>query len=247
MTSSKATKKENTPEKVEERVAPTPPRKRNPIYVIGLVGLCAIGFLWAIIATFTDFGRTMHPNQATDTTKSSGSEKVERSVSGESVEQDKKDALAAATEILNLSGKSPTGASAENRMKALDKGDTSVVDKSLPGLIQFSSQSENGYKMATYQTLLTINNVVGEKMGKKLIAPVDSNAYQNVAVDQKIGTAYVPLDTYTKNGAAFSMAMVYVDGKWKLAPYTLIDAIRFSAATAQNMAGANGNSGTASK
>lgn len=245
MTSSKTTK--DKVEEAPERSAPVNPKKRNPIYIIALAGLCAIGFLWAFIATFTDFGRGMHPNAKSTTEKTSSDNKLQRSISGKSVEQDKKDALATATELLNLSGKSPTGASATDRMKALDKGDTSVLDKAVPGLIQFSSQSEESYKIATYQTLVTLNTVISEKMGKKTLAPVDTaNAYQNVAVDQKIGTAYVPLSTYTSNGAAFSMAMVYVDGKWKLAPYTLIDAIQFSAATA-NKAASSATSGAAGK
>lgn len=205
--------------------------KKSYLSLIMVSGIAAIALIWAFVATFTDFGRTMHPEQQKTAEKVV---KETRAVSGKTAEQDQKDALAAATKLLNQSGKSPNGTTATGRLQELSKGNFNVMDKQVAPMVQFSPSDSKDFQASTYQSLVTLYTVISEKNQKTNLTPVAQDSFKKVSLNQKIGAAYVPLSLYAQGGAAFSMEMIYVDGQWKLAPYTMVDAIKFSAALANS-------------
>lgn len=196
------------------------------IAILSLVVILLIG--WT--ASLGGFSKNTSSN-TTNANPTSGNEAVtqeNRSVSGKTENEDKQDALKAAENVLNTSGVSPTGASVEDRVTALDNNDFSVIDKSLPNLMRFKGQfaTDQELQASSYQALITLNHYIA-KDGK--VNVISDDMWQNVYVDQEAGIAYVPISVFFGQGSAFSLEMVYSDGEWKLAPYSLLDIVRLSA------------------
>lgn len=212
---------------VTRRVPPAPDNSLKRILAIGLMGLLALGLVWAIVFTLKDDAKT--PTESPSPTSAPTKVvKEQRSVTGKSLEEDKKAAVAALNNILKTADKSPTGVAAAVRLQTLNKDDYSVIDPALPGLIHYGPDSTAGLKTSTYQSLVTLSTIVKEKNGGKL-EPISEEAWKTTFGDPQLGTVFVPLNIYAGQGAAFSLEMVYVNGSWKLSPYSLIDAIRLSA------------------
>lgn len=202
-------------------------RKTKVVFIIlGLAVVLAI--IWGTVAITMDrnddTNGAITPPQATETV-----EKVTRSVTGKTVDEDREDAVAALTKILNTAHISPDGKEATERLTALDKDDMSVVDPSLESLMQFSEDSTQGFKVSTYQALITISAVIHSSTVNENIVPAREDYLSITYADPEIGSVFIPLNVYVGQGAAFSFEMVYVDGEWKLAPYSLIDAVKLSA------------------
>lgn len=151
-----------------------------------------------------------------------------RSVTGNTVEQDKKDAVNRVTELLKAAAISPTGVDDGKRLEELDAGNMKVIDSSLLKLIHFGPEATEESKINTFQTLITISTIIKTSASNGVIAPYLEDSWKASYADPEIGTVFVPLDVYTGGGAYFSFEMVYVDGNWKLAPYSLVDAVRLS-------------------
>lgn len=214
---------------VTRRVPPVKDNSLKRILAVGLMGLLALGLVWGIVFTLKD----NDAKPTTPTPTATGPAKVvkeQRSVTGKSLEEDKKAAIAALNNILITADKSPTGVAAPARLQTLNTDDYSVIDPALPGLIHYGPDATAGLKTSTYQSLVTLSTVVKEKNGKGKIEPINEDAWKSTFGDPELGTVFVPLNIYAGKGAAFSLEMVYVDGAWKLSPYSLIDAIRLSAA-----------------
>lgn len=165
----------------------------------------------------------------TPTSTSTSVEKVQRSLSGKSADEDRKDALTSAQNLLNLAAKSPTGANMEARLQALSKGDTSVLDPELVKQVRLVDMFADNATMSAnaYQALVTLTGYLNEN--GKGVAPVSENSWKMVFVDSQAGTAYVPLSAFYQKGIVFSLEMVYVDGTWQFSPYSLLDLVRLSA------------------
>lgn len=154
-------------------------------------------------------------------------EPVAHGATGKSVEQDQRDALAAAQALLTEAGKSPGGQDAATRMLALEEDDFTVVTPALEDGVRYPAPADAAMKAQTYQTLITLHEVLSEE-GTKAITAVDGGATP-VVIDSALGMAYVPLRSFTGNSTLFAFEMVYVDGGWRLAPYTLLQNVRMSA------------------
>jgi hypothetical protein len=194
--------------------------------------IAAIGFLvTAVLAAWITYGVTKTSGNSEKSVSVTSSEKVDRSISGKTPEQDKKDALAAAVDILNLSENSPTGANFSDRLKSLDSGDTKVIDPELTKLVRFKDSFADSDEMKnnTYQSLITMATLIRNATGANEIKPSSDTMWKNVYVDSELGTAFVPMAIFAGPSSSFSMEMVYVDGGWKLAPYSLLDSVKLSA------------------
>lgn len=194
--------------------------------------ISAIGFLLtAILATWITYGVTKSYESSSNANVSTSAQKIDRAVTGKTADEDRKAALAAATDILNLSGNSPTGTKFDERLNSLDAGDTEVIDPELTKLIRFqdSFADSEDMKNNTYQSLITMSTLIMNATGSLEIKPASDTMWKNVHVDSEMGTAFVPLSIYAGPSASFSMEMVYIDGGWKLAPYSLLDSVKLSA------------------
>lgn len=158
-------------------------------------------------------------------------QKVSRSVSGASSDKDKASAMAAAATLLTASNKHSANLSADDRVKAFEDSSAdrnTLADMStIDSLTRFTNDFDNDLRKTTYQSLVKVSSLLdGNNDGK--IEARSSDLYKYVYLDSETGTAYVPLQVFSNNAPAFSLEMVYVDGQWKFAPYTLLDAIRLS-------------------
>lgn len=158
-------------------------------------------------------------------------QKVSRSMSGASSDKDKASAMAAAATLLTAANKHSANLSADDRVKAFEDSSAdrnTLADMStIDSLTRFTNDFDNDLRKTTYQSLVKVSSLLdGNNDGK--IEARSSDLYKYVYLDSETGTAYVPLQVFSNNAPAFSLEMVYVDGQWKFAPYTLLDAIRLS-------------------
>lgn len=158
-------------------------------------------------------------------------QKVTKSVSGASSDKDKASAMAAAATLLTAANKHSANLSADDRVKAFEDSSAdrnTLADMStIDSLTRFTNDFDNDLRKTTYQSLVKVSSLLdGNNDGK--IEARSSDLYKYVYLDSETGTAYVPLQVFSNNAPAFSLEMVYVDGQWKFAPYTLLDAIRLS-------------------
>lgn len=158
-------------------------------------------------------------------------QKVSRSVSGASSDKDKASAMAAAATLLTAANKHSANLSADDRVKAFEDSSadrSTLADMStIDSLTRFTNDFDNDLRKTTYQSLVKVSSLLDGNNDEKIEAR-SSDLYKYVYLDSETGTAYVPLQVFSNNAPAFSLEMVYVDGQWKFAPYTLLDAIRLS-------------------
>lgn len=188
-----------------------------------VIVLCVGGyFAWANFSSKD----SENSNKDKETSQNEKTEKIKKSVTGKTANEDRKDALKAAQEILTLASKSD-GLTAEERADKIDEGDYSVIDEELPKKIRLADvYSEDDMKKNVYQALIAMTKYIavdGE------VKPVSDNSWQSVYVDSEVGIAYVPLTSFYDNGTVFSFEMVYVDGEWKFSPYSFMDIVKLSA------------------
>ena len=146
----------------------------------------------------------------------------------------KEGALEAATNMLKSFYVDPSNKlSIDDIIKGIYK------DKKLDNYISDSAKSylylkdfmdkEEGYTTSSMAILAIIKNLT--EIGNENLNPV-SNDTQYVYLDETTRIAQVPLDYYTGVGGAVSMELVYVDGQWKLSPYSLLQSIQLANAKA---------------
>lgn len=202
-------------------------RSNRKFWSIAVIAFLIVG----VLAVWLFYGISQASGNSSNETSTVSTQKVERSLTGKSIDEDRKAALVAATEVLNLSGNSPTGGTFSERLKALDGGDTKVVDPALVKAIRFKDvfADSNEMKNNTYQSLITLSTLIKNSTGASTIAPTSDTMWKNVYVDAELGTAFVPMAIFAGPSSSFSMEMIYVDGGWKLAPYSLLDSVKLSA------------------
>lgn len=146
----------------------------------------------------------------------------------------KEGALKSATEMLKSFSSDPTSKlSIDDRIKNIDnskKIDSYISDtaKSYLYLKDFMNKDE-GYAASTMAILAIIKNLTD--LGNENLEPVSSDT-QYIYLDEDTRIAQIPLDYYTGVGGAVSLEMVYVNGQWKLSPYSLLQSIQLANAKA---------------
>lgn len=199
-------------------------KRRQWVFIALAIFVVAIISVWVIWGV-SQFGKS------SENTVTVSTQKVERSITGKPIDEDRKAALTSAQNILNLSLKSPTGGNFQERLKALDSGDTKVIDTELSKSIRFKDSFADSDEMKnnTYQSLITIATLINNSTGSSTVAPTSDTMWKNVYVDTELGIAFVPMGVFAGPSSSFSMEMVYDSGSWKLAPYSLLDSVKLSA------------------
>ena len=172
-----------------------------------------------------------------ETTNSTTVTQVERSLSGKTLEEDKKDVLQSAQDLLKSSSDTSDGVSMVKKIEALDEGDVSVVSEDLQNRIRFQDdfKIDENLQATTYQSLMVLATYISEED----FALVTDNVWEEVYVDQEAGIAFVPVSAFYSQGSTFSLEFVYVDGEWKLSPYSFLNAVNMSASIQENQASNN--------
>lgn len=192
-----------------------------------LVALISIGSLGLTVFNFM----LDKPNSNKVSVNNTKVEKVLSNRTDETKENfSKEGALEAATNMLKSYSIDPTNKlSIDDRIKGIDN------DKKIDGYISDSSKSylylkdfmdkEEGYTTSSMAILAIIKNL--NDIGNKNLDPITSDT-QYVYLDETTRIAQIPLDYYTGVGGAVSLEMVYVDGQWKLSPYSLLQSIQLA-------------------
>lgn len=186
----------------------------------------ALAIVWGIVAVTT-------PNNNETLNTDPTPVATVRTVSGNTADQDKQDATKAVSKILQVADKSPKGIEPLEIIQVLDTGDFTVIDDELPGLVRFSDNATEGFKVSTYQALVTMSAVLEDKKSGDDFVTVSEEAWRSSYADPELGTVFVPLNIFTGGGESFSLEMVFMEGEWKLAPYSLIEAVRISSLLSQ--------------
>lgn len=152
----------------------------------------------------------------------------------------KKSAVSTLTSMLNEFDKAPKDKmTLEERAKELNKDNYDkgkiFSDKAWNSiqLDDFMKTDPRGVKL-TAQSILSVLNAIHSSTSSKTIAPAEVDYSGVVYLDSQAKIAYIPLDLYTGTSTNFSIELFYMDGEWKLQPYSLITqlAIKTTAANA---------------
>lgn len=155
-------------------------------------------------------------------------EKIVRSLSGETLAQDRSDAIDAAAALLEATNAPATIAEAGDTIGELEAGDFSGLAPDFADHIRYyDSYAENPeFQGQVAMTVYSLAAVAKEAKGGQIQA--DRSLSGQVRVDQQTGLAQVPIDIFTGGDSPVSFQMVYVDGEWKLEPHTLTSYILLS-------------------
>jgi len=193
----------------------------NKTYLKIIVG-SVIGIIILSISFFIVLNR--------DTSDNSTSLLKENSLINENSTDVKKDILLSATELLQIASASPNDDTFDARLQKLDSGDLSVINEELNDKIilteEFSGSSSNTIDL--YQTLIALSQAIITNNENSEITPYNDVAYSTIYLDKENGQAFVPLSAFTGTQSYFSLEFLYVDGEWKLAPYSLVEEVRLS-------------------
>lgn len=178
-------------------------------------------------------------NQPAQTNNSAGQNTVEQTTqspvnqSGEldpnEVTAHKAAARNAAIEMLEAALESPTGEDINTRVAKLDDKDSSVINEKVLEYIRLEDlvAGDEDLRMNTLQSVIVLADTMDKAGG---IGKVDEGVSTSlVYLDTGAGVAYVPMSSLSKYALPFSLEMVYVEGKWQLSPYPLLDMVRLSA------------------
>lgn len=199
-------------------------KKRALSFIVIIALILVSGGLWSVY-----FFAGRDSDDETETNNSTTTvEQVEYSLSGKSSEEDKKDALVAAQSILSGVVEFPEGKTVETVVEELEDGDTSSINQDVIDQMRFRGEFEDDKDLqtATYQSLIILSSYVSDDGS---IEPITDEVWSEVYLDQEAGIAFVPVSAFYAQGSAFSLELVYTDGEWKLAPYSLLNIINLSA------------------
>lgn len=156
-------------------------------------------------------------------------EKVNRSLTGKSVEDDKKDALDSLTRLLNEA--STNEGNYQDRARQVESGDYSSLPEGWKDKVSAPTDQD---KASAWEALIVLNANMKEFFKNNgELKPVSDSALNHVVVNQEAGVAHIPGSVFLGSDVPMSFDMVYVDGRWVLDPFNLVQDILQSAASAQ--------------
>lgn len=186
-----------------------------------------------VLVALIGWGLALQTIKKDNDTSASGFESGSTSTSTTSIDEDRQSALVAAETILETAAKIPDGSSSDMmaRLEALSRDDTSVIDPTLPSLIDLDdSETLPASENNIYQGLITLSSYL-LKSGEA--TPLTTTSWKNVHINSDKGIAYVPLSIFEES-APFSLQFVKTDDGWKLEPYSFLNEIKIAAGLASS-------------
>lgn len=209
------------------------PQKKRSYLAITLIvlALIALGVALAVFFANKDDSVGTTPDEQPTTQSQSDS-------SVPSADTGRMDAVEATEDLLNSVYLDFD--SEEDYMEAMEKiqtdGYEAVLPEDVSDRIHFVDifDGNEGAEIITYQTLLALSAQISMETGEEIALQYDETQVEgNVLYDEEVGIAYVPISAFATGDASFSLQMVYVDGEWKLAPYSVIESVQLSASLGQ--------------
>jgi len=192
--------------------------------------IITIGLIFLVINGVNKDSVVKDNSESSPASSSQQVDQISRTLSGKTVEEDKKDAVESIRRIIEEAAKNPSNKpDLMSQVDAIDKAEDGVVTAYLKSMIRtdgFDPITKNIRTVNTLQSLVVVADAVKDEKGK--VNLVQDDAWNQAFVDQEAGYALVPLTVFHSTGA-FDFHMVYVEGKWEFAPKTFIDDVaRFS-------------------
>lgn len=111
------------------------------------------------------------------------------------------------------------------RLERLDDEETDIEDvltKEAIDMLYFSEEfgSDKFNRQFAASSLLIYHELIMNAVDSDDFKPVIESFDQIVYLDNKFMTAHIPLDIFAGSGTGVAFEMQYVDGEWKLNPYT---------------------------
>ena len=113
------------------------------------------------------------------------------------------------------------------RLERLDNEETDIEDvltKEAIDMIYFSEEfgKDKFNRQFAASSLLIYHELIMDAVDSDGFKPVIESFDQIVYLDNKFMTAHIPLDIFVGSGTGVAFEMQYVDGEWKLNPYTVM-------------------------
>lgn len=194
----------------------------NKFLVFVLCGLTFFALVFAVISFFNS-------NASSDELSNQNNlERVSRSLSGKTVEQDRMDAVNAAVELFELTNAPETKDKAEAEFLKMEQGDFSIIDPEFLSKVRLYDELKNNVEFQQELTIsvFSMGTVIKESNGGKIASNLDKLG--TVRVDQETGVAQVPLELFTGGESPVALTMIYVNDKWLLEPYSFSSYIKLS-------------------
>ena len=141
----------------------------------------------------------------------------------------RKDAVKALNNILVNVGKDieDNDRNVEERLKILEKDNSKIEDvlrkEVIDNLYLEEEFGQNNFNLRFIASgLLVYNRIITEAIKIEDFKPVLLDFDELVYFDRKLMSAQIPLDIFIGKGTGMSFEMQYIDGEWKLNPYTAI-------------------------
>lgn len=106
-----------------------------------------------------------------------------------------------------------------------NKDSEEFMSKKFSDFIYLSDIMNNkDIKNSTAITLLSFAQMIKDTKSKPNLEFIDKMVY----LDEKTKIAYIPVDLFTSSPSAMSFELNYINGEWRLNPYTLLQSITLS-------------------
>lgn len=202
----------------------------TPLYKV----LFALLLVLVIGAGFFAVSQSISANSAKTQEDPTAVEQMDRTLSGKSLDEDRADALASATALLQATGATQDLEETEATVEKMDGGDFSMLPEDFDSRVRYydSYAGDEAFKNEVRISVFTLAAYAKNAAKTDELAP-DAGRLSTVRVDQETGIAQVPLELYFGSSNLLSLEMVYVDGQWLLEPHSLTSYIRLSYLSSQ--------------
>lgn len=204
-------------------------RDKSRLMLMVLILFLVLGIIWSLFFILNKNNENLPENLSSADQKSSDDKALIHGKTGKTPDEDRRNAQAAAAKIVGLASVNPKKNQTQaQRAESLGNRDISVVTKEFVNNLYFPKETDDDTKYNSIQALVALNDLLVDPK-VKLNPPIkDKESYKGVFLDGERGEAFVPVMGFTKDPALFSIEMVWVDNKWKIAPYSLVSEIKLS-------------------
>lgn len=162
-----------------------------------------------------------------DSAKNNLKDLIEEDLESEITNFTRSDAVESLKEILASVGEDANSKdrSIEERMKLLDNEETDIKDvlsEETIDSLYFSEDFGNVKfnRQFAASSMLAFHNLINENSESDEFSPLSNSYDEIVYLDNRFLTAHIPLDLFIGNNTGVAFEMQYVNGEWKLNPYT---------------------------
>lgn len=139
----------------------------------------------------------------------------------------REDAVNTLNELLVNIGIDDKDRDVQERLAEIEKDDVGIEDvlsdKVIDKLYLEEEFGQNDFNLKfTASALLVYNQVITDAVNVKDFKPIITEYDEIIYLDTKLLNAHIPLDIFIGSGTGIAFEMQYIDGEWKLNPYTSI-------------------------